>query len=109
MTNPMDLAQDIGFTEEEVYSLCERAGVDFEQMKEWYNGYDFNGIAMYNPLSVVRAVSTKRFQQYWSVTGTYGDIDDPISRNFDGLREDIIRMLSGNRVAVNVSNGKNDK
>ncbi len=108
MTNPMDLAQDIGFTEEEVFSLCERAGVDFEQMKEWYNGYDFNGTAMYNPLSVVRAVSTKRFQQYWSVTGTYGDIDDLISRNFDGLREDIIRMLSGNRVAVNVSNGKND-
>ncbi|MDE6920816.1 MAG: AAA family ATPase, partial [Lachnospiraceae bacterium] len=36
MTNPMDLAQDIGFTEEEVFSLCERAGVDFEQMKEWY-------------------------------------------------------------------------
>ena len=108
MTNPMDLAQDIGFTEEEVFSLCERAGVDFEQMKEWYNGYDFNGTAMYNPLSVVRVVSTKRFQQYWSVTGTYGDIDDLISRNFDGLREDIIRMLSGNRVAVNVSNGKND-
>lgn len=63
MTNPMDLAQDIGFTEGEVQSLCERFDVSFDQMKEWYNGYNLNGIAMYNPLSVVRALSAKRFQQ----------------------------------------------
>ena len=108
MTNPMDLAQDIGFTEGEVQSLCEKFGVDFDQMKEWYNGYNLNGTAMYNPLSVVRALSAGRFQQYWTTTGTYGDIDDLISKNFDGLREDLIKMLSGNRVPVNVSNGKND-
>ncbi|MFG6368706.1 MAG: ATP-binding protein [Lachnospiraceae bacterium] len=108
MTNPMNLAQDIGFTEGEVQSLCEKFGVDFDQMKEWYNGYNLNGIAMYNPLSVVRALSAKRFQQYWTTTGTYGDIDDLINKNFDGLREDIIKMLSGNRIPINVSNGKND-
>ena len=108
MTNPMDLAQDIGFTEGEVQSLCEKYGVDFDQMKEWYNGYNLNGIAMYNPLSVVRALSAKRFQQYWTTTGTYGDIDDLINKNFDGLREDIIKMLSGNRILVEVDNGIND-
>ena len=108
MTNPMDLAQDIGFTEGEVQSLCERFDASFDQMKEWYNGYNLNGIAMYNPLSVVRALSAKRFQQYWTTTGTYGDIDDLINMNFDGLREDIIKMLSGNRILINVSNGKND-
>lgn len=108
MTNPMDLAQDIGFTEGEVQSLCERFGVNFDQMKEWYNGYNLNGIAMYNPLSVVRALSAKRFQQYWTTTGTYGDIDDLINKNFDGLREDIIKMLSGNRILVEVDNGIND-
>ncbi len=108
MTNPMDLAQDIGFTQEEVWFLCEKFGMGFDQMKEWYNGYNLNGIAMYNPLSVVRALSAGRFQQYWATTGTYGDIDDLINMNFDGLREDIIKMLSGNRIPVNVSNGKND-
>lgn len=63
---------------------------------------------MYNPLSVVRALSCRQFQQYWTTTGTYGDIDDLISKNFDGLREDVIKMLSGNRVPVTVANGKND-
>lgn len=108
MTNPMDLAQDIGFTEGEVQSLCEKFDIDFDQMKEWYNGYNLNGTAMYNPLSVVRALSAKRFQQYWTTTGTYGDIDDLINKNFDGLREDIIKMLSGNRILVEVDNGIND-
>lgn len=77
-------------------------------MKEWYNGYDLNNTAIYNPLSVVRAISGRRFQQYWTVTGTYGDIDDLINENYDGLREDIIRMLSGNRVTINISDGRND-
>ena len=77
-------------------------------MKEWYNGYNLNGIAMHNPLSVVRVLSAKRFQQYWTTTGTYGDIDDLINKNFDGLREDIIKMLSGNRILVEVDNGIND-
>ena len=64
MTTPMDLAQDIGFTEGEVHALCEQYDVSFEEMKEWYNGYYLNGIAMYNPLSVVRALSCRQFQQY---------------------------------------------
>lgn len=108
MLNPMDLAQDIGFTEGEVQSLCEKFNINFNQMTEWYNGYNLNGIAMYNPLSVVRALSANRFQQYWTTTGTYGDIDDLINKNFDGLREDIIKMLSGNKIPISVSNGKND-
>ena len=77
-------------------------------MKEWYNGYNLNGIAMYNPLSVIGALSTNKFRPYWTVTGTYGDIDELIGRDFDGLRESIITMLSGNRVSVEVDNGFTD-
>lgn len=108
MTDPGDLGQYIGFTGEEVCALCEKCGVDYAQMKEWYNGYNLNGMAMYNPLSVVGALSSNKFKQYWTVTGTYGDIDDLIGRDFDGLRESVIRMLSGNRVPVEVDNGIND-
>lgn len=108
MTAPGDLAQYIGFTEEEVQLLCEKTGADFEQMREWYNGYNLNGIAMYNSLSVVSALSTNKCRQYWTVTGTYGDIDDLISKDFDGLKECIIKMLSGNRIMVDVDDGIND-
>ena len=83
----------------------EKFGASFDQMKEWYNGYNLNGIAMYNPLSVVRALSAKRFQPYWTTTSTYGDIDDLINKNFDGLREDIIKMLLGNFREQNTNRG----
>ena len=37
LQNPMDLAQDIGFTEEEVRALCDRFEVSFERAA-WRRG-----------------------------------------------------------------------
>lgn len=108
MAEPRDLGGYIGFTEEEVESLCRKFGVDFGQMREWYNGYNLNGIPIYNAWSVTEALRTNYFKQYWTITGTYGDIEDLITRNFDGLREDILKMLSGNRILVDVDDGIND-
>ena len=31
----------IGFTNDEVLELCQKYGIDFEQMKSWYDGYIF--------------------------------------------------------------------
>lgn len=108
MIRPKDLGEYIGFTEEEVAWLCGQYHADFQKMKEWYNGYNINGRAIYNPLSVVRAVAEKDFGQFWTETGTYEDIGELINRNFDGLREAVIEMLSGNRIPVNVTGCKND-
>lgn len=108
MTSPKDLGKYIGFTENEVRQLCDKFGADFGKMKEWYNGYKLGGEAIYNPLSVVRTISDGDYSQHWTTTGTYGDIEELINKNFDGLREAIIRMLSGGRVPVRVSDGKND-
>ena len=108
MLRPKDLGDFIGFTEEEVAWLCEKYHVDFQKMKEWYNGYNINGRAVYNPLSVVRAIAEDDFGQFWTETGTYEDIGELINRNFDGLREAVIEMLSGNRIHVNVTGCRND-
>ncbi len=109
MIAPGNLGQYIGFTEDEVQILCEKFGIDFSQMKEWYNGYNMNGISIYNPWSVTQALRTDNyFTQYWTTTGTYEDIAVLINKKFDGLRETIIKMLSGSRIPVRVSSGKND-
>ena len=108
MVRPKDLGDFIGFTEDEVAGLCEKFHVDFQQMKEWYNGYNINGRAVYNPLSVVRAIAEDDFGQFWTDTGTYEDIGELINWNFDGLREAVIEMLSGNRIHVNTAGCKND-
>lgn len=108
MLDARDLGGDIGFVEEEVQELCKKYGVSTNEMKYWYDGYCLSGMEVYNPLSVVRAVESKRFQQYWTETGTYEDIRSLIEHDFDGLREAVIQMLSGNRVPVNVFGCRND-
>ena len=78
MMFPRQAAKYTGFTEEEVFSLCNRYGRDYEAVKNWYDGYAVSdvvppdpdheeqkatGIApkaaryeLYSPLSVVEAM-----------------------------------------------------
>lgn len=108
MTDARDMGGDIGFVEAEVRELCERYGVSVEEMKRWYDGYNLGGVEVYNPLSVVRAVESGKFRQYWTETGTYEDIRSLIEYDFDGLKEAVIQMLSGNRIPVSVYGCRND-
>lgn len=42
-----------------------------EPIKEWYNGYSWDGENfVYNPVSIMRFFSTKLFQNFWFATGT---------------------------------------
>ncbi len=41
MVNPKSLSKYVGFTEDEVRSLCQLYGMDYEEMKRWYDGYFF--------------------------------------------------------------------
>ena len=50
----------------------------------------------------------KEFQSYWSQTGTYESIVPLINMNFDGLRTDVVTMLSGDAVAVRTTTYQND-
>ena len=108
MVKAKDFAPYIGFTEVETRSLCEKYQVDFQKVKEWYNGYNLNGTAMYNPLSVVEAVANHDFDQHWTETGTYSDIRELININMDGVLDSILLMLSGEKIPLNTHGCKND-
>lgn len=71
MTNQMALAEFTGFTEQEVKALCEKYGMSFEETKRWYDGYDLKGLSVYNPRSVVMAMTSHDFDNYWTKTETY--------------------------------------
>ena len=108
MITPGVLARYIGFTEEEVGKLCEQFGVDFREVKRWYDGYELGDYHVYNPNAVVNAMINKSFQSYWSQTGTYESIVPFINMNFDGLKTAVIEMLSGSTTQINVNSFQND-
>ena len=97
------LAEFIGFTASEVQALCREHGADYEEYKRWYDGYRQRGFEIYNPESVVMSLEDGRCENYWSKTSTYAVIADRIQANFEGTRDDVIRMLAGESVDVNVT------
>lgn len=112
MTNSGSLAEFVGFTESEVKSLCEKYSLDFNEVQRWYDGYIVAGTNgtnhIFNPRSIVSCMRTRKFDNYWSKSGAYDAISGYITANFDGLKDDIIAMMSGERRDVNVQSFNND-
>jgi len=68
-------------------------GVDMEQVKRWYNGYNFLGDKVYNPFDILLFIRNQRtFQNYWFETGTPRFLVELIKKNhyfipkFNGLQ-----------------------
>lgn len=108
MVNPGVLAPYIGFTTNEVKSLCEKYHCDFAQMQRWYDGYKLGAYHTYNPHAVVSAILQGNYQSYWSQTGTYETVVPLVDMNFDGLKTDILTMLSGEAIPVSTTAYQND-
>ena len=97
-----ELAEFVGFTSSEVKDLCEKNNLDFDERRRWYDGYTQNGLEIFNPESVVESVNRRKCAGYWSKTSTYQVIADRIKQNFSGTRDDVIRMISGENVRVEI-------
>ena len=109
MIDAGDFQEFVGFTEEEVRGLCEQYQVDFDTMQSWYDGYTFPSVPhVYNPKSVVDSIRRKRFGSYWTQTETYEALKVYIDIDYAGLKDDIIRMLSGERVQIHTDRFQND-
>ena len=110
------LSPYIGFTEAEVKELSERYQVEFDKVKAWYDGYELvtmegenrKTYSMYSPKSVVDAMLSGVFDNYWNQTETYEALKAYIRLNFDGLKDSVIRMLAGDKVQINTGTFSND-
>ena len=116
MTNPREMAEYFGFTEEEVKVLCKKFKRNFEETRAWYDGYELVAIAgedkicysIYSPKSVVDAMLSGVFDNYWNQTETYEALKSYIKLNFDGLKDAVVRMLAGDKVQINTGTFSND-
>lgn len=109
MTNPGLLAEYTGFTEEEVKGLCIKYEINIDDMKLWYDGYfSQNTFSIYNPKSVVESILQNKFRTFWNRTETYEALKDYITLNYDGLKDAVIQMLSGESIKINIEKFAND-
>lgn len=109
MVKPLRFSEFVGFTEQEVQSLCLKHGADFDTMKLWYDGYDFPGVgAVYNPNSVMKAICNNDFDSYWTETSAAEGLLDYISRDYNGLTKTIAELIGGVDVKVDTRGFAND-
>ena len=98
--NPGRFAEYYGFTEDEVKTLCEKYQLDFETTKFWYDGYKVGGYELYNPNSIIELINHGTYKSYWSATAAYDLVKEAINLNFEGLKDDIIKLCSGTSIRI---------
>ena len=125
MIEPMQLAEYAGFTDDEVKAICSEYSLNYQEIKNWYDGYvlfghiplnnrtgssnkENNKFEIYSPVSVVKSALTGKMLNYWNETETAEALKQYIKRNYDGLKEDVIMLMNGGRISIDVTTYQND-
>lgn len=111
MAKSRAFSEYFGFSDDEVDMLyaryCEAQEkplfVEREELRRWYDGYaTLSGIRLYNPRSVVLALSNNSLDNYWTSSGPYDEIFYYIRNNVDSVRDDLALMVSGTSVPAKI-------
>jgi hypothetical protein len=91
-----------GFTEPEVISLLDRAGMPdgLAAVRAWYNGYSFGGEVIYNPWSVLNHLDREERvpQAYWVATSSNDLVRELLERYALRLEPVFETLLEGGSV-----------
>ena len=109
MVIPGRLAGYFGFTKPEVEALCQKHNMDFVEVEKWYDGYQLGSEpSVFNPNSVMEAIRNEWCTSYWASTAAYDTVAHYIQMNYEGLKDDVIKMLGGGRCKVDPTGFQND-
>ena len=95
-----------GFTDEEVQKTLETYGLSdrYEEVRNWYNGYDFGGKNVYNPWSTIYYVDDHVAKHdafpvsYWANTSSNSIVRDLIERADGETKAEIERLIEGGSI-----------
>lgn len=110
MTTSEKFSEYFGFLDTEVDSLyevyiseTEHAKISREDLRIWYNGYHTAlGNRLYNPRSVVLALTDNQIRNYWTGSGPYDELFYYIRNNIEDIRNDLVLMISGEGVSAEI-------
>lgn len=110
MATKIRFSEYFGFTEEEVNDLYNRylqnvkkPRISRESLREWYDGYHTaGGQRLYNPRSVICALTDNQLSNYWVSSGKYDSVFTYIKGNVDKVQDDITLMFAGERIPCTI-------
>lgn len=110
MATKIRFGQYYGFLHSEVDLLYEKYRAETkepritrEELDEWYDGYhSMGGERLYNPRSVVSALTNNQLANYWTSSGTYDSVFYYVRNNIEEVRDDMALMVSGERIEARI-------
>lgn len=99
-----------GFLDSEVdalYSIYKKntknVKISRKDLAVWYDGYHTAaGSRIYNPRSIVCALTDNQLRNYWTNSGTYDSIFHYIRHNVNDVRDDLPLLLSGREIPADI-------
>ncbi len=98
-----EFSEYFGFTEDEVRTMAEYYGIPekMEEIKRWYDGYNFGGTEIYNPWSVLNYFSRScRPRAYWLDTSSNDLITELVRTYPHDVKETFEKLLRDESVFV---------
>ncbi len=110
MAGSEKFCESFGFLNEEVDQLYQTylhtaslKKLTRKDLKDWYDGYHTaTGKRLYNPRSVVLALTDNQLRSYWASAGPYDEIFYYIRNNIDSVRDDLVLLTSGEHVSAKI-------
>ena len=92
-----------GYTQTELENVFapELEQVDLEELKKWYNGYNWTGEAVYNPFDVLLFLSNpqKLYKNYWIETGNAAFLMDKLLNENIHIHQLIGRLIDSQNLS----------
>lgn len=84
-----------GMTEEEVLEGLKYYNLEYEinDVKDWYDGYQFGNTEVYNPWSIINFLDNKKLKPYWQGTAGNETINELLDRGNKELFDDLEKLF----------------
>lgn len=92
-----------GFTEEEVFTALENAGIpeEKEHVRCWYDGFSFgNRKDIYNPWSITKYLDTGEYGTYWADTSGNALVSTLIRHSSAKIKSEMEDLLNGGEICT---------
>ena len=92
-----------GFTKEEVKDILSYYEKEekYQEICDWYDGYQFGSTEIFNPWSVINYIADKCFPKaFWQSTGSNEIIGEIISTATPEITEDLYKLLCGEKITT---------
>ena len=100
-----EYSQYFGLLEEEVEKALLDYGVSYklDEVKSWYNGYKFGDSEVYNPLSILKFLKTKKLEAYWVNTSGNALIKELLKNANKTVFDTLNNLFNGKETVVYIS------